>query len=94
MQQSGRSIDELRSGFVALPQTLVNVRISKGFDLEAHPQIAEACEAVEAELEGKGRLLLRPSGTEPVIRVMVEGDQTVDIDALAGRVASVIQAAA
>ena len=94
MQQSGRSIDELRSGFVALPQTLVNVRISKGFDLQAHPQIAEACEAVEAELEGKGRLLLRPSGTEPVIRVMVEGDQTVDIDALAGRVASVIQAAA
>ena len=94
MQQSGRSIDELRSGFVALPQALVNVRISKGFDLEAYPQISEACQAVEAELEGKGRLLLRPSGTEPVIRVMVEGDQTVDIDALAGRVASGIQAAA
>ena len=94
MQQSGRSIDELRSGFVALPQTLVNVTISKGFDLKAHPKITEACEAVESELEGKGRLLLRPSGTEPVIRVMVEGDDSIDIDELAGRVASAIQAAA
>ena len=72
----------------------MNVRISKGFDLTAHPAIADACRRVEAELEGRGRLLLRPSGTEPVIRVMVEGDETVAIDALAGEVADAIRQAA
>jgi len=77
-----------------LPQVLVNVRISKGFDLTAHPTIGEACRRVESELEGRGRLLLRPSGTEPVIRVMVEGDNSVAIDALAGQVAEAIRQAA
>ena len=72
----------------------MNVRITKGFDLSAHPTIAEACRRVESALEGRGRLLLRPSGTEPVIRVMVEGDDTVAIDALADEVADAIRQAA
>ena len=94
VRASGKTLDALASGFNPLPQVLVNVRISKGFDLTAHPTIGEACRRVESELEGRGRLLLRPSGTEPVIRVMVEGDNSVAIDALAGQVAKAIRQAA
>lgn len=94
VRASGKSLEALASGFNPLPQVLVNVRITKGFDLTAHPAIAEACGRVESELEGRGRLLLRSSGTEPVIRVMVEGDETVAIDALAGEVADAIRQAA
>jgi phosphoglucosamine mutase len=94
VRASGKSLEVLASGFNPLPQVLVNVRITKGFDLSAHPMIAEACRRVESELEGRGRLLLRPSGTEPVIRVMVEGDDTVAIDALADEVADAIRQAA
>jgi phosphoglucosamine mutase len=94
VRASGKSLEALASGFNPLPQVLVNVRITKGFDLSAYPTIAEACRRVESELEGRGRLLLRPSGTEPVIRVMVEGDDTVAIDALADEVADAIRQAA
>ena len=94
VRASGKSLEALASGFNPLPQVLVNVRIKKGFDLSAYPAIGEACRRVESELEGRGRLLLRPSGTEPVIRVMVEGDDTVAIDALAGEVADAIRQAA
>jgi phosphoglucosamine mutase len=91
---SGRGLQELTSGFTPLPQVLVNVRIKKGFDVTAHQAISDACERVERELVGRGRLLLRPSGTEPVIRVMVEGDETVAIDTLANEVAEAIRQAA
>ena len=91
---SGRSLSQLTSGFTPLPQVLVNVRIKKGFDIEAHQAINDACGRVEQALIGRGRLLLRPSGTEPVIRVMVEGDETVAIDSLANEVAEAIRQAA
>ena len=94
VRTSGKSLEVLASGFNALPQVLVNVRITKGFDLSAHPTITEARRRVESELEGRGRLLLRPSGTEPVIRVMVEGDEAVAIGALADEVADAIRRAA
>ena len=94
VRTSGKTLDALASGFNPLRQVLVNVRISKGFDLTAHPTIGEACRRVESELQGRGRLLLRTSGTEPVIRVMVEGDNSVAIDALAGQVAEAIRQAA
>ncbi len=91
---SGSSLSQLTSGFTPLPQVLVNVRIKKGFDIAAHQAINDACERVEQALIGRGRLLLRPSGTEPVIRVMVEGDETVAIDSLANEVAEAIRQAA
>ena len=94
MVASGRSLQELTSGFTPLPQVLVNVRIKKGFDITVHQAISDACDHVERELVGRGRLLLRASGTEPVIRVMVEGDETVAIDALANEVAESIRQAA
>ena len=64
------------------------------FDIAAHQAISDACERVERELVGRGRLLLRPSGTEPVIRVMVEGDDSIAIDTLANEVADAIRQAA
>ena len=91
---SGRELKELTAGFTPLPQVLVNVRIKKGFDIAAHQAISDACERVERELVGRGRLLLRPSGTEPVIRVMVEGDDSIAIDTLANEVADAIRQAA
>ena len=91
---SGRGLQELTAGFTPLPQVLVNVRISKGFDISAHQEISDACKRVERELVGRGRLLLRPSGTEPVIRVMVEGHETVAIATLANEVADAIRQAA
>lgn len=94
MVASGRSLQELTSGFTPLPQVLVNVLIKKGFDITAHQAISDSCDRVERELVGRGRLLLRASGTEPVIRVMVEGDETVAIDALANEVAESIRQAA
>jgi len=91
---SGRQLQELTAGFTPLPQVLVNVRIKKGFDIGAHQAISDACERVERELVGRGRLLLRPSGTEPVVRVMVEGDDSIAIDTLANEVADAIRQAA
>jgi phosphoglucosamine mutase len=55
------------------PQTMINVRVAPGSAVQDSPEIAAAVRAVEAQLGDSGRVLLRPSGTEPVIRVMVEG---------------------
>ena len=91
---SGKTLEALTSGFTPLPQVLVNVRIGNGFDMALHPAINEVCQRVESELQGRGRLLLRASGTEPLIRVMVEGDDEDVINALANEVADVIKDAA
>jgi phosphoglucosamine mutase len=94
VQTSSKTLEALTDGFRPLPQVLVNVKISRGFDLNAHSGINDACRRVESVLEGRGRLLLRPSGTEPVIRVMVEGDEGLGIQQLADEVADAIERAA
>lgn len=92
---SGKSLKQLRSGMTKLPQVLINVPLpGGGVDLQAEPAVVDACASVEAELAGAGRLLLRPSGTEPVIRVMVEGSDAKQIEVLASRVAEAINACA
>jgi len=94
MKQTGRSLSELASGMPKYPQTMVNVRTRKRLDPDTSPAIREAIRAVEEELSDTGRVVLRASGTEPVIRVMVEGqdrDQTVE---LAKRLAAVVAEAA
>lgn len=89
------SLASLLAGFEKAPQSLVNVRLAPGAEAHSlldHPRLADAVAAVEAELGGEGRVLLRPSGTEPLIRVMVEGRPRFDVDALARRIAADVEA--
>jgi phosphoglucosamine mutase len=80
---SGHSLAELSAGMQVLPQKLVNVRLKQRVILSEHPRVMAAVSAVEAQLAGRGRVLLRPSGTEPVIRVMVEGEALGQVEQLA-----------
>jgi phosphoglucosamine mutase len=74
LQDSGKSLNELKSGMIKCPQAMINVRRNKDIDVAKDKIIQAAAAEVEAELAGRGRVLLRPSGTEPVVRVMVEGE--------------------
>lgn len=74
IQDSGKSLHQLKSGMTKCPQTMINVRRNKNVDVNKDETIQAAAAKVEAELNGRGRVLLRPSGTEPVVRVMVEGE--------------------
>ncbi|HEX6158073.1 MAG TPA: phosphoglucosamine mutase, partial [Burkholderiales bacterium] len=69
VRESGRSLAELTADLVMYPQVLLNVKVPRDFDWKAHPSIKQASKAAEQSLDGKGRVLLRPSGTEPVLRV-------------------------
>jgi phosphoglucosamine mutase len=70
--RSGRSLPELLAGTELFPQTMINVKVASGCDWQARPALAARIAAAEAELGGQGRVLIRASGTEPVVRVMVE----------------------
>ena len=92
MQGKGRSLAETRSGMTKFPQTMVNVRMNKRERLKGNAAIAQAEKAVVDKLRGRGRVLLRPSGTEPVVRVMVEGEDAVFVKTLANELADVVRA--
>lgn len=89
--ESGRSLAELRTGMTKLPQTMVNVRVERRFDPLSRDSIRRAVDAAETRMQGKGRVLLRPSGTEPLIRVMVEGENSEMVAAIASELAEVVQ---
>jgi phosphoglucosamine mutase len=90
---SGESLLSLKNGMRKLPQTMINVPISAAFELtQCAPALAES-ERVEALLAGRGRLVLRPSGTEPLIRVMIEGKDAAENLELAEGIAEVIRQA-
>lgn len=89
--ESGMSLQELRADLVKYPQILLNVPMHPGFDLRRDPIIAEAVKDVETTLGANGRVLLRPSGTEPLLRVMVEGREARDVRVLAEQLASVVR---
>lgn len=74
MVRSGKSLNQLKQGMQKYPQHMINVSCGKKVDLSSQSGVADAVEATERQLAGKGRVLLRPSGTEPVVRVMVEGE--------------------
>ena len=84
---------QLLHRFEPLPQLLKNVRFAGGKPLEAAAVMAVIAEA-EAELDGKGRLVIRPSGTEPVIRVMAEGDDPAQVERVVDRICDAVRAAA
>ncbi|MDP5003010.1 MAG: phosphoglucosamine mutase, partial [OM182 bacterium] len=87
----GKSLAELRTQMSKLPQKMINVRISRGVELVGNSAIASAVQQVEAELGARGRVLLRPSGTEPVLRVMVEGEDASDVARLAEQLAQAVR---
>lgn len=88
---SGRSLHELKSGMSKYPQTMINVRLSARFDLETSRPIRAAVAQVEKVLGARGRVLLRPSGTEPVVRVMIEGEDAEQVQKLAEQLAEVVR---
>jgi phosphoglucosamine mutase len=94
MRRSGQSLAQLTADLVLLPQALVNARIKRGFDWKLHPPLVHEMSAVEAELKGVGRVLIRPSGTEPVLRVMVEAAEPEIAEAMAQRLASRVDVSA
>ncbi|WP_290001737.1 phosphoglucosamine mutase [Faucicola atlantae] len=91
--ETGKSLSQLLTGYTQLPQTLVNVRLNQRQDPFAHNELAARFAKAEQVLAGRGRLLIRQSGTEPVIRVMVESDDKIECDALARELADAIQQA-
>lgn len=94
MQQTRRSLAELASGMHRFPQVLLNVKVGRRVDPAALPPVAEAVAAIEKRLDGEGRVVLRASGTEPVIRVMVEGrDEALTLE-LASELAEVVRKSA
>jgi phosphoglucosamine mutase len=91
MARSGESLLALKSAMHKLPQTLINVTVPDGFALEQCDPVQEESHRVQALLEGRGRLVLRPSGTEPLIRVMIEGADAAENQQLAEGIAKVIR---
>ena len=94
MRRSGKPLSELTAGMPRYPQTMVNVRTSRRIDPNEVPAVREAVSVAEQELARSGRVVLRASGTEPVIRVMVEGEDEDQVVTLAKRLASVVAEAA
>lgn len=75
LKRFGGSMAELLGGLVLFPQCMINVPVKAGFNWQDHADVTAAVKASETRLGGKGRVLLRPSGTEPVLRVMVEAEE-------------------
>ncbi|AYY82754.1 phosphoglucosamine mutase [Proteus sp. G2639] len=91
MVRNHMSLHDLCSGMKLLPQILVNVRFTGNHDPLQTPEVQKVAKAVEDELAGKGRVLLRKSGTEPLIRVMVEGENEEQVTAMANRIADAVK---
>ncbi len=85
-----QSLADLCQDMHKLPQSMVNVRIANGADPTTHPAVRAAIARVEQKLGGNGRVLLRSSGTEPVVRVMVEGEDAANVQTLAEELSELV----
>ncbi|HEY2678915.1 MAG TPA: phosphoglucosamine mutase [Steroidobacteraceae bacterium] len=93
MKQTGAGLAELATGMQKYPQVLLNVQVAKRFDPKTHPQVVRTVEEVERRFAGRGRIVLRASGTEPVIRVMVEGSDAAQVKKGAKDIAAAVETA-
>jgi phosphoglucosamine mutase len=91
MRETGQGLAELAAGMPRFPQTMINVRIARRFDPKSVPEVEETVQRVALRLGEDGRVVLRPSGTEPVIRVMVEARDETDTVRCAEEIAAVVR---
>lgn len=94
LRDSKQTLAQAASEMLMYPQVLINVRIAKGQDCTAHAEVQAAVASATSALAGKGRVLLRPSGTEPLLRVMVEGEDGEKVRHWAETIAQAVRAAA
>jgi phosphoglucosamine mutase len=93
LRQADSSLADFLRELVMYPQRLINVKVPRGFAWKDDPRIVAEVAATESSLDRSGRVLLRASGTEPVLRVMVEGEDGAVVDAAAERLAAAVRAA-
>ena len=91
LQKSGKSLSELASVMQSLPQVLVNVRVRERLSLDQLPDVRAMIEAVESRLGDTGRVLIRYSGTEPLMRIMLEGQDQDEITGMANQIAELVK---
>jgi len=91
MVQKNAGLHELKQGMKKYPQLMINVPLARRIDIDSCEPVQSAVRAVEKRLNGKGRVLLRPSGTEPLIRVMVEGEDKTLVEEQARHLAEVVE---
>ena len=89
--RGGRPLADLASDLTSYPQVLLNVRVREKVDLASVPAVAETIARVEGRVAGQGRLLVRYSGTEPLLRVMLEGKQQDEIRGWAQEIVDVVK---
>jgi phosphoglucosamine mutase len=94
MRDSAKTLPELAHGVTLYPQQLINVKVPKGFDSCANPSIKAAQADAERDLDDRGRVLLRPSGTEPLVRAMLEGESNQKVKHWAEKIADIVRNAA
>jgi phosphoglucosamine mutase len=88
---TGRTLADLAAELTTYPQVLVNVRVERKVDLKTVPEVAKVMSSVESRLGGNGRLLVRYSGTEPLLRIMIEGQDQGEIAAWANEIADAVK---
>jgi phosphoglucosamine mutase len=91
MRDSGKSLAALTRSVTLYPQQLINVKVPKGFDSRVNIMIQAVQAEAERDLDGSGRVLLRASGTEPLLRVMVEGESGQKVKYWAEKIADVVR---
>ena len=89
-RSSGKTVAQLLEGVTLFPQTLINVRLAPGQDWKANKALASETQRIEAELGDAGRVLIRASGTEPLVRVMVEARDAKQAESCAQRLAATL----
>jgi phosphoglucosamine mutase len=93
MVQSGQNLRALKGGMRKYPQQMINVSLPSGFDVMTSASIQAAVCVAETALGQRGRVLLRPSGTEPVVRVMVEGEDLAQVETIVAELAESVRQA-
>ena len=92
VKNAGQKLAELKAGMNKFPQHMINVKAANTAALQDNSELNAAVAEVEQQLGERGRVLLRPSGTEPVVRVMVEGEELAEVEKLCGQLAARVEA--